>query len=58
VKIATLLGPKYLHFIIKEMKDTLTKGYQVRHEIGILMLYIVSTGSCTKLQHTYIIEWS
>lgn len=35
MKIATLLGSKYLHFIVKEMKDTLTKGYQVRHEFGI-----------------------
>ncbi|XP_065909347.1 small subunit processome component 20 homolog isoform X2 [Dysidea avara] len=29
VKMASLLGPKYLHFILKEMKETLTKGYQV-----------------------------
>lgn len=32
VKIASLLGPKYLYFIVKEMKETLTKGYQVRED--------------------------
>ena len=33
VKMASLLGPKYLHFILKEMKETLTKGYQVYDNI-------------------------
>lgn len=29
VKMATSLGPKYLKYIVKEMKDSLTRGYMV-----------------------------
>ena len=29
VKMAAALGPKYLQYIIKEMKDTLDRGYMV-----------------------------
>ena len=30
VKMACALGPKYLHYIVKEMKDMLNRGYMVR----------------------------
>ena len=33
VKMATSLGPKYLKYIIKEMKESLTRGYQL-HVLG------------------------
>ena len=29
VKMATILGPRYLQYVIKEMKELLTRGYQV-----------------------------
>lgn len=29
IKMATSLGPKYLQYVIKEMKELLTRGYQV-----------------------------
>lgn len=32
VKMATSLGPKYLKYIIREMKDSLTRGYMVWKE--------------------------
>ncbi len=30
VKMAASLGPKHLHYIVSEMKATLTRGYMVR----------------------------
>ena len=29
VKMATILGPRYLQYVIKEMKELLTRSYQV-----------------------------
>ena len=29
IKVTQSLGPKYVPYVVKEMKDTLTKGYQV-----------------------------
>lgn len=59
VKIATLLGPKYLYFIVKEMKEALTKGYQVwKNRIFQLTLYSVGIGSCVKLQYILFTKWS
>lgn len=29
IKMTQSLGPKYVPYVVKEMKDTLTKGYQV-----------------------------
>lgn len=29
VKMATILGSRYLQYVIKEMKELLTRGYQV-----------------------------
>lgn len=58
MKIANLLGSKYLHFIIKEMKETLTKGYQVRKNGSLTNGSNVGIGACIELQYTYVTEWS
>ena len=34
VKLAQSLGPSYVPYIVKDMKETLTKGYQVSTCVG------------------------
>lgn len=34
VKMAAALGPRYLPYIIREMKELLTRGYQVCGRLG------------------------
>lgn len=38
VKMACALGPKYLRYITKEMKDMLTRGYMVLTHVGAVCL--------------------
>ena len=44
VKMASALGPAYLPYIFKEMKDLLTRGYQVKTNIKDFTFF--STYSC------------
>ena len=46
IKMAASLGPKYLKYIIKEMKESLTRGYMVRNK----NFYLVHTHTHT---HTH-----
>ena len=33
LKMAHSLGPRYLQYIVKELKESLTRGYQVRETV-------------------------
>ena len=42
VKMAVALGPKYLAYIVKEMRDMLTKGYMVCRQPSLYCPHVAS----------------
>ena len=42
LKMTHSLGPRYLQFIVKELKESLTRGYQVRAIVKFCNLWFLS----------------